>query len=163
MKLISYLQIRTHIWTFFRWENLPERGIQSASEWRKYLHFSDDSSEHLWLAIAFISSTASFVIDYYVQHCKNASVSGSAPASKSWFEFSSWFHEALNDLITQVWLYQIKNILFCLFFVFWKLHTKSTWLKNLRGHVISNNKIKKTSTLHVSQHIKISVFSKTLF
>ncbi len=22
-----------------------------------------------------------------------------------------------------------------LFFVFWKLHSKSTWLKNLRGHV----------------------------
>ncbi len=35
-----------------------------------------------WLVIAFISSTASCVIGYNAQCCKNASVYGSAPASE---------------------------------------------------------------------------------
>ncbi len=34
-----------------------------------------------------------------------------------------------------MWLYQIYKIWVGYFIVFWKLHSKSTWLKNLRGHV----------------------------
>ncbi len=95
MKLISYRFVHT-------WENSPERGIQSARK-----HFSYNSSEHLWLVIAFMSSTASCVIGYNAQCCQNvsASVSGSVPASKLRFEFSSWWYDALNDLIMLVWLF----------------------------------------------------------
>ncbi len=103
MKLISYIFVHTFALYFWR-ENSPERGIQSASEWRKHRHFSDDSSEHLWLIIVFISSTASCVIGYNAQRCKNAFVSGSAPASECRFEFSSWWYDTLNALITPVWL-----------------------------------------------------------
>ncbi len=42
--------------------------------------------------------------------------------------------DALNVLIKQVIVSNIENIN-RLFFVFWKLHSKSTWLKNLWGHV----------------------------
>ncbi len=115
MKWISYSQIRTHIWTFLR-ENSPERCIQSAREWRKHLHFSDDSSERLWLVFAFISSTESCVIGYNA--VLYASVSGSAPASERKFEFSSWWYDALNDLITPVWLYYIQKILIGYFLSF---------------------------------------------
>ncbi len=62
MKWISYSQIHKN--TFALWENSPERGIQSASEWRKHRHFSNDSSERLWLVLAFLSSTESCVIGY---------------------------------------------------------------------------------------------------
>ncbi len=86
-----------------------------------------------WLVIAFISSTASCVIGYNAQCCKNASVSGSAPASERRCEFSSWY-DVLKVLFTGVIVLNIENIIL-LFFVFWKLHSKSTWLKNLRGHV----------------------------
>ncbi len=62
MKLISLL--------FLTRENSQERGIQSASKWRKHQHFSDDSSERLWLVTALISSTAWCVIGYNAQCCK---------------------------------------------------------------------------------------------
>ncbi len=114
MKWISYSQIRTHICTFLR-ENSPERCIQSASEWRKHLYFSDDSSERLWLVIAFISSTESCVIGYNAQRCKNSADDRRAERSS---------HACVIVL-------NIENIN-RLFFVFWKLHSKSTWLKNLR-------------------------------
>ncbi len=39
-------------------------------------------------------------------------LSGSAPSSEHRFEFSSWWYDVLNDLITLIWLYQIKKILF---------------------------------------------------
>ncbi len=52
--------------------------------------FMNYLSEHLWLAVAFISSTESCVIGYNVQPCKNVKIiSGSVPASERRFEFSS--------------------------------------------------------------------------
>ncbi len=54
------------------------RKRHSVSEWRKHRYFSDDSSERLWLVIAFISSTASCVIGYDMQRCKNVPFSCSA-------------------------------------------------------------------------------------
>ncbi len=67
-----------------------------------------NSSEHLWLAIAIISSTESCVIGYNAHSCIKASVSGSVPASECRFEFSSWWYDALNVLIMndKIWLYQ---------------------------------------------------------
>ncbi len=84
------------------------------------------------------SSTASSVIGYNAQGCKHASVSGSAPTSERRFEFmiiTSWWFDALHFFIMYdtTWLYQIQQML--IFFVFWKLLSNSTWLKNLRGHM----------------------------
>ncbi len=67
---INMLYLHLH---FVYAERISERA-DSASE-RTHsttkLHcFSDDSSEHLWLAIAFIKSTESCVIGYNTQHCK---------------------------------------------------------------------------------------------
>ncbi len=72
------------------------------------------------------------------QRCTNASVSGSAPAKAPNTDLNL-AADAVNDLITLVWLYQIyiKNII-RLFFFFWKLHSKSTcseiWGGTLNGH-----------------------------
>lgn len=101
---LNYRFVHTSALCCFWRENSPERGIQSVSEWRKHRHFSDDSSEHLWLAIAFKSSTESCVIGYNAQHCKNASISGSASASDHRSEFSSWWYDLLNELAPG-WLY----------------------------------------------------------
>ncbi len=60
----------THLHVVVKRDNSTERGIQLASEWRKQRQLSDDSSERLWLVIAFISSTGSCVIGYNVQRCK---------------------------------------------------------------------------------------------
>ncbi len=117
MKWISYRFVHT-------WENSPERGIQSASEWRKHRHFSDDSSERLWLVIAVISSTELCMIVYNAQCCKNASVSGSVPASEHRFEFSSWWWRTECSNHAGVIVLNIENIN-RLFFVFWKLHSNS--------------------------------------
>ncbi len=97
---------------------------------QKHRHFSDDKN----LVIAFIISTESCVIGYNVQCCKNTSVSGSAPASE---QFISWWYDALNDLITLVWLYQIWKILFGYFLSFGSciqnpLGSKWLWF----GHVL---------------------------
>ncbi len=78
--------------------------------------FSDDSSERLWLVIAFISSAESYVIGYNTQRCKNAS--GSVPARESRFEFSSWwcfffsyrFQKKLSIAHRFVWCDMIPNI-----------------------------------------------------
>ncbi len=50
------------------WEN--SRGSEFSARSTK-LSFSDDSSERLWLATAFLSSTESTVIGYNAQHCRN--------------------------------------------------------------------------------------------
>jgi len=88
---INILQIHTHICTllFLTRESARKRYSVSEreSEWRKHRHFSDDSSERLWLVNAFINSTASCVIGYNVRRCTN--VSGSAPDNEYRFEFSS--------------------------------------------------------------------------
>ncbi len=50
----------------------------------------------------------------------------SQPKHECRFEFSSWCCAALN---TNVIVWNIKNIIQLFFFVFWKLHSKSSWLK----------------------------------
>ncbi len=104
-------------------ERIHQRAASAHIE-TEHQRFSHDSFERLWLIIAFISSTEPRVIVYNAQHCKNA------------IEFSSWWRAALNVLITLVCILNIKTILFGHFFflVFGKLHSKSTWLKNMRGH-----------------------------
>ncbi len=67
VKLISYLQIHTHICTLLFLTKEFARKRYSLSEQVKKTHFTDDSSEHLWLVIPFISSTASCVIGYNAQ------------------------------------------------------------------------------------------------
>ncbi len=67
---------------------------------QKHRHFSDDKN----LVIAFIISTESCVIGYNVQTASE--------------QFISWWYDALNDLITLVWLYQIWKILFGYFLSF---------------------------------------------
>ncbi len=68
------------------------------------------------------------MIGYNAQCCKNTSVSGSAPASQRRFEFSSWWYDALNDLITLVpgvIVSNIENIIrlfFCLLEAAFKIH-----------------------------------------
>ncbi len=76
-------------------ENSPERGIQSAREWRKHRHFSDDSSESLWLVIALISSTASCVTGYNAALYKYVCLWHSAGQSTACFWavwLSIWLH-----------------------------------------------------------------------
>ncbi len=80
VKLISYLHIRTHVCTLLFQRREFARKRYSVSE-----HFNDDSSEHFWLVVEFISSPESCVIGYNAQTC--------LPASE------------LNVLITLVWLY----------------------------------------------------------
>ncbi len=62
---ISYI-IRTSALCYLWWENSRESWIQSASACSE----QENSSERLWLAIAFISSTDSCVIGYNAQHLK---------------------------------------------------------------------------------------------
>ncbi len=116
MKWISYLQIRKHVCTLlFLTREFARKRYSVNERVKRKLHFSDDSSEHLWLVIAFISSTASCVIGYNAQCFTNVSVSGSVPVSKCRFEFSSWWYDTLNDLITLVWLYKILFAYFLCF------------------------------------------------
>ncbi len=92
--------------------------------------FSDDSSETLWLAIAFISSTESCVFGYNAALYKRVSLARRRPKHEHRFEFSSWCCVTLHDLITPfVIVSNIKHII-RQFFVFWKLHSKSTWFRN---------------------------------
>ncbi len=59
--------------------------------------FSDDSSERLWLAIAFISSTESCVIGYNAMLYKRLCLWLSASQrSKCRFKFSSWCCQRYN-------------------------------------------------------------------
>ncbi len=65
------LQIRKHICTLlFQKRDFTRKRYSVSERVKKTRHFSDDSSEHLWLVIAFISSTASCVIGYNAQRCK---------------------------------------------------------------------------------------------
>ncbi len=70
------------------------------------------------------------VIGYNVQCCKNVSISGSAPPSQHRFEFSSWWWRTERSNHAGVIVLNIENMN-RLFFVFWKLHSKFTWLKKL--------------------------------
>ncbi len=132
MKLISYIFVHTFSLCCFWRENSPERCIQSASEEKRGIL----AMTHLntWLVIASISATASCVIGYNAQCCKNTSVSLAQlqPANADLNLAAD--EDALNILIKPVIVSNIETINL-LFFVFWKLHSKSTWLKNLRGHV----------------------------
>ncbi len=90
-----------------------------------------NSSERLWLVIAFLSSTESCVIGYNAHSCINGPISGSAPTSERRFEFSSWWFDAL--ILILMWLYQICNkyysAIFCLLEAAFKIHL----IKTLRG------------------------------
>ncbi len=71
-----------------------------------------------------------------MQRCTNASVSDSAPAK---VRTQIWIQQLMlccteRSNHTGVIVSNIKNIIWQ-FFVFWKLHSKSTWLRNLRGHM----------------------------
>ncbi len=121
MKLISYIVCTSALCCFW-WENSPESSVSELAPWTKHC-VSVVTHQCLWLAIAFIRSTESVWL-VIMQRCKNASVSGSAPASELKLEFSGWWFDALNDLITSVIVSNIKMIR--LFFVFWKLHSKCT-------------------------------------
>ncbi len=93
MKWISYLH-RTHFCTFLF---LKREFTREFSQRARALN-SADSSECLWLVIAFICSTESSVIGY-IQSCIRAWLWLSA--SERRFEFSSEWFEALNVLIIQ--------------------------------------------------------------
>ncbi len=114
MKWPSYV-VRTSALWYFWWDNSPGNSVSGARALN-----SSDSSECLWLAIAFMSSTESSVIGYNDQSNINASVSGSAQANADLI----WRTERSNHVSN------ITNII-RLFLVYWKLLSKFTWLKNL--------------------------------
>ncbi len=139
VKWISYLH-HTHFYTFFLMREFTREFSQRACALN-----SSDSSERLWLVIAFISSTESSVIGYNEQSCINASVSGSAPASEHRFEFSSWWFDALDILNHERYNVIVSNItniirlFFCLLEAALKIHLaqKSEGAHaplNLNGH-----------------------------
>ncbi len=80
--------------------------------------FSDDSSERLWLAIAFISSTESCVIGYNAALYKRVGLWLSACQSAKYrLEFSSWCCERSNHtgvIVSNIY----KQILFGYFLSF---------------------------------------------
>ncbi len=69
---ISYTCItRTSALCCLWWENSREQNsVSECAHWTNHRCFSGDSSEGLWLANAFISSTELRVIGYNAQHCK---------------------------------------------------------------------------------------------
>ncbi len=75
VKWPSYVVRTSARWCFW-WDNSPGNSVSGARALN-----SSDSSECLWLAIAFMSSTESSVIGYNDQSNINASVSGSAQAN----------------------------------------------------------------------------------
>ncbi len=114
MKWPSYVVRTSARWCFW-WDNSQGNSVSGARALN-----SSDSSECLWLAIAFMSSTESSVIGYNDQSNINASVSGSAQANADLI----WRTERSNHVSN------ITNII-RLFLVYWKLLSKFTWLKNL--------------------------------
>ncbi len=120
MKWPSYVVRTSARWCFW-WDNSPGNSVSGARALN-----SSDSSECLWLAIAFMSSTESSVIGYNDQSNINASVSGSAQANADLI----WRTERSNHERYNVIVSNITNII-RLFLVYWKLLSKSTWLKNL--------------------------------
>ncbi len=98
----------------------------------KTLRFGDDSSDRLWLAIALISSTESCVIGYKAALYKRLSWLSASQSANADLNLST---DAVNDLITPVWLCQIyKNMIrFFLSFGSWNLRI---WGKRvtLNGH-----------------------------
>ncbi len=117
---MNILQIRTHICTLLLNERIGQREVfsQRASEEsvlaRTHLNTSDWSSE-------------SCGIGYNAQCCKTRlSLAQHQPVN------TDLNLAALNDLIMIA--LKIENIN-QVYFVFWKLHSKSSWLINLRGLV----------------------------
>ncbi len=70
-ELLTYI-IHTSALVYDDSQNLRAEFSQNACTHHETALFSDDSSERLWLANVFISSTDSCVNGCNTQHCKNA-------------------------------------------------------------------------------------------